>query len=193
MRYLSIDIETTGLNPQHCQVIDFAAIVDDFSWPADYKRPAIQFLVQHPLYHCEPYAAGMHASLWKRLAMHLSTFEATTPELVGKRLKGFCIQADIDPLKIVAAGKNFAGFDLRFLKRLPNFNEEVAFHHRCLDPGMLYLLSIDEVPPSTEECLRRAGLSAEVAHTALADAQTVIQLLRAKFHPFDLTPISYVL
>ena len=29
MKYISIDVETTGLNPETCQILSFAAVVED--------------------------------------------------------------------------------------------------------------------------------------------------------------------
>jgi hypothetical protein len=80
--------------------------------------------------------------------------------------------------RIVAAGKNFASFDLQFLKRLwPG--ECGMFHYRSLDPMMLFVRPDDEEPPNTEECLKRAGLPSTVTHDAVDDARNVVALIRA--------------
>ena len=39
----------------------------------------------------------------------------------------------------------------------------------------------DNVPPSLEECKKRAGLKGMVSHTALSDAMDVVMLVRNKF------------
>ncbi len=194
MKYISIDLETTGTEPRHNQVIEFAAVIDDFSWLPSVKRPAMNFLVKHKRYVCSPYAAALHKDLWTRLAdPDLMVKERVAlPYEVGRWLNHFASQHEIPPYNIVAAGKNFAKFDLPFLLRLPEFNREVAFNHRSLDPMMLYMSPLDEVPPSTEECLRRAGLPTEVSHKALGDALSVIQLLRAHFLHVGLTSVEYV-
>lgn len=76
----------------------------------------------------------------------------------------------------VVAGKNFASFDLRFLRRLPNWN--LKLFHRFIDPSMFYMHVGDDVPPSTDECLKRAGIQKMVEHDALADAYDVVRLVR---------------
>lgn len=81
--------------------------------------------------------------------------------------------------KLVVAGKNFYGFDYRNLDKIMP-KKLVKFHHRALDPCALYLDPLnDEVPPSLEECLKRAGLKPTGLHTAIGDALDVIKLLRA--------------
>jgi hypothetical protein len=85
-------------------------------------------------------------------------------------------------VKINVAGKNFGNFDSKFLEKLPHHNLLVKFHHRILDPGMLYFdPNEDEILPSTEICMQRAGVGGEVQHTALEDALNVIKLLRNKY------------
>lgn len=41
MRYCSIDIETTGLNPDTCDILQFAAVLDDLNDP----KPLVDLLV----------------------------------------------------------------------------------------------------------------------------------------------------
>lgn len=77
--------------------------------------------------------------------------------------------------------KNVAGFDMPFLNTLPAWKTTTKFHHRVIDPGMLYFNPLtDSVPPDLKECKKRAGLPELVTHEALDDAWDVIQLVRAK-------------
>ena len=78
-----------------------------------------------------------------------------------------------DSKKYVVAGKNFQGFDVKFL----NF-KRVKFHHRTLDPAMFYLKADDDVPPSLPLCCERAGIELSGYHTSIGDAITVIELIR---------------
>ena len=81
--------------------------------------------------------------------------------------------------KLVVAGKNVAGFDLPFLKQFPFMPK---FHHRVIDPGMMYFdPRNDNVPPDLKECKKRAKLPEHVSHEALDDAWDVIQLVREKY------------
>lgn len=202
MRYISIDIETTGLNPETCQIIEFAAVADDLRIKAPLDSlPRFQTYVHHPVYTGEPYALGMHQKIFQKLAEPSENDKVTTPELLFKKFFDWLLTVDgptshrrcrykANPvcdgnvfsmqIKINVAGKNFASFDKRFLDKLPN--NLVKFNHRVIDPCMLYFNpDKDDVLPSTEECMRRAGLDGVVAHTALEDALVVCSLLRAKF------------
>jgi len=80
--------------------------------------------------------------------------------------------------KLTCAGKNFGSFDLQFLKRAPGFTNRIRMEHRTFDPGSMYFRLGDDRIPGTEECCQRANLVTPVVHQALADAQTVIQLIR---------------
>jgi hypothetical protein len=86
------------------------------------------------------------------------------------------------PTKIHVAGKNFGNFDMRFIRRLKDFEKYIRIIHRMVDPGTLYLdPSKDETPPSLEECLKRAGVVKCVDHTSVGDALDVIRCLRFKW------------
>lgn len=200
MRYVSIDIETTGLNPETCQIIEFAAVADDLRVQAPLQSlPTFQAYVQHPLYTGEPYALGMHQKIFQKLAKPSENDKVTTPELLFKEFfdwlltVGGCKASPVCDgnvcsmqIKINVAGKNFANFDKRFLDKLPN--NLVKFNHRIIDPCMLYFNpDKDDVLPSTEECMKRAGIEGTVAHTALEDALVVCSLLRAKYWHQKLT------
>lgn len=193
MRYVSIDIETTGLNPETCQIIEFAAVADDLRVQSPLQSlPTFQTYVHHPVYTGEPYALGMHQKIFQKLARGNQEDRFTTPDLLFRKffdwLKGIGYTPEVScdgnscgqQIKINVGGKNFANFDKRFLEKLPN--NLVKFNHRIIDPCMLYFNpDKDDVLPSTEECMKRAGVIGTVAHTALEDALVVCSLLRAKF------------
>ncbi len=185
MKYVSIDIETSGLDPAYCNVIDFAAIIDDLDDPLPLDvLPRFQRYVMHNLYTGEAYALGMHANIFKKLAKpsdhkedqfvwHTHLLEEFRIFLLKHGL--IC---DNGP-KVLVGGKNFQGFDKRFLERMPGY-ADIRWHHRSLDPAMLYMAAGDKEPPSMQTCLDRAGLSDEVAHTAYQDALLVVKLLRKR-------------
>lgn len=86
--------------------------------------------------------------------------------------------------KITAAGKNFASFDLPFILKTPKSNL-IEIRHRSIDPGTLWMKPTDEKVPNTKECMCRAGIDGEVAHTAVEDAIVVIKLIRKKYGLLD--------
>ena len=77
------------------------------------------------------------------------------------------------------AGKNFAGFDKKFLEKLPRWKQVFSIRSRVLDPGILFVDWInDESIPSLDQCKQRAGIEGVVTHNAVEDAMDVVMLLR---------------
>jgi oligoribonuclease (3'-5' exoribonuclease) len=181
--YVSIDIETTGLDPENCQVIEIGAVIENWKDPVD-ELPTFHRLIKHdgPIFG-EPFALSMHSKLLER---------------IGKGEGSYAAQAGFDftqwvyhqlELKIGAkfqvAGKNFSGFDKQFLRKLPIW-KDLNIIHRAIDPGSMFW-SPGELVPSTEMCKLAAGLSGPVAHTALEDALDIVKIIRRKFN-IDLHP-----
>ena len=181
--YISIDLETTGLDHTWCQILEVGAVVDDWKSPlSDLSR--FHTYIVHDQIIGEPYGLAMNAAILKRIAdrdkPENREFNFTAPGIVLFNLKRFLITHNVllPGAQTVAAGKNFARFDDRFLEKLPQYRD-LNLLHRCIDPGMFHWdPRIDRKPPSTEECLRRAGLSTDVKHDAINDALDVIRLIR---------------
>jgi DNA polymerase III epsilon subunit-like protein len=187
MRYVSIDIETTGLDPERCQILEIGAVIDDLADPKPLEElPRWVCTIGHQEIQGEPYALAMNAAILTRIFLMESPGVFLHPNSVAKEFRawlrehGYILHDTTGQVSIVAAGKNFAAFDRRFLNRLPNWRQKIRVHHRCLDPVTLYTRPNDDVPPDTAECLRRAGIDAPVTHNALDDALLVVRLLRAK-------------
>jgi len=189
MRYVSIDIETTGLDWDKCQVLAIGAITEDTANPLPYHlKPKFRWLIKHEELHWEPVAKAMNEKLMTEFENPVTskTFIGTPAEVV-QMLRGYLLatgfKQEKGKVKVLAAGKNFAGFDRMFLDRLPGFNELISIKRRALDPALLYTdLLNDEEPPSLEECKRRAGIEdTAVSHDPLEDAWDVVRLLRAKY------------
>lgn len=190
MKYVSIDLETTGLDPDTCDVIEFAAVVDDTLKPdiPVEQLPSFRRLVRREIYRGEPYALAMHGDLLREAAG--TTQPACSPEMLYADFRQWCKERELigrwnePPQKILVAGKNFAGFDLRFLRRMRDDEGirgawDEIFSHRVLDPAMLFALAEDDRPPSLEQCLDRAGFVKSVSHQALDDARDVVRCIRA--------------
>jgi len=195
MKYVSIDIETTGLDPETCDILEVAAVIDnDPSVPAT-KLPTFRYRFVQELYRGRPIALVMHWDLFMDLASHAKN--AKNVDLIGPpqnfygppskfalSLNRWLYDHRIDPLAFVVAGKNFANFDARFLSKLPRISAYVKWHHRILDPGNMFVLPGDLVVPDTNECCLRAGINLDtqgLRHTAIYDAQQVVSLVRAGF------------
>lgn len=178
MKYLSLDIETGGLY-EKCSVLEVAFVAED----TDHTEIPVSALSAHvttfrpdPLV-IEPYAFSMHTDnglLARCMGVGVPTTAAWSR--VVDFLHHYRLVVTGDPLdKIVLAGKNVWGFDLKF------FPAEIKslFHYRTLDPGSMLIPDECNVPLDTSALLARCGMAHEGEHRAEADARDVIRLIRA--------------
>jgi DNA polymerase III epsilon subunit-like protein len=196
MKYVSIDIETTGLDPETCEILEVAAIIDtDRAIPIE-KLPTFRFRFVKDVYQGEPFAFSMHKELLKDLAMNPVNVRHPGPADDWQNIYGrpfdfsncfgqWLNKWHVDPLSFVAAGKNFANFDAPFMKKLVGIPERLRWHHRILDPGNMFVLPSDRTVPGTDDCCERAGVNPRdfqgSAHTAIYDAKLVVALIRKGF------------
>ena len=198
--YVSIDIETLGLKPEYCDIIEFGAVIDNLRDPIE-DLPKYHVFLRPPqrkikgkthgarFYRGEPFAMAMHAEKLKWIANEEKGYTYLESEELGAHFAKWLIKNGYksqfswqESVKIIAAGKNFASFDWRFLRRLLNFECYVNIHHRVHDCGPMYFNpKVDATSPGLEECLKRAGIEKSVEHSAVADAIDVIRCLRHKW------------
>jgi len=180
-KYVGIDIETTGLNPENCQVLEIGAVIDDGTTPIE-DCPTFHCYVDHGLILGEPFAVSMHSAILRRIGTHEEGYTYVKPWEVATLFRDFLKENGIDPEteKVFVAGKNYARFDSRFLSKLTKWDEYIKVCHRILDPAAIYWRpEIDGVElPDTKTCMQRAGIGGEVAHTAVEDARVVALLIR---------------
>lgn len=176
MKYISIDIETTGLDEKVCQILEFAAVFDDL----DLRVPPCDY------FHC--YVKPKYGEYYTGDLVGLHMNAHTLAAIVKNEHQNVVDHMDVIPQfvewlrglgldKINIAGKNFVTFDLRFLKDMYGW-ETVKWHKRIIDPAILFFENEDEVLPDMAQCLVRAGIQTNVKHNALEDAMTVIDLVR---------------
>lgn len=182
--YVSIDIETTGLDSSWCQTLEIGAVIDDWMSPL-YELKRFHCYVVHDRIIGDPFALSMNHKILNRIANRKKPenreYNFCTPAEAVQKLRRFIENyfANFhEDTKIVAAGKNYARLDDRFLNAMPGFSE-LKLLHRNIDPGMRYWdPRIDKVPPDTKTCLTRAGFDTDVQHEAIDDALDVIRLIR---------------
>ena len=189
MKYVSIDIETTGLNASSNQLLEIGLVIEDTEKSNEFIEdlPVRRVLIPHKEYQINTYCMNLHRKLfeeldqvdWERLKTegfyrHEPKTYFALPESVYEVTSAWLIK-HLGDHKYVTAGKNFYGFDYKFLKPLLG---SIRFHHRSLDPCTLYLHSDDKVPPDLKTCCQRAGMVIKDYHTAVGDARTVIELIR---------------
>lgn len=180
MKYISIDIETTGLDPETCQVIEFAAILEDTEKSNEYEycpRFHRYVLSRNQEYYGQIFAINMNKNIFEKLANRDQDYRYCLSDHLINEFSEWLSSNNIQ--KVITAGKNFSGFDKKFLDKL-GFSSNIKMHHRVIDPMPMYLKSSDSEPPNLTECLKRAGLEPTDLHTALGDAWDVIRLIRNK-------------
>ena len=178
MPYVALDLETTGLNVDHHQILEIGAVLNN---PA---RPVIACSVFRRTTEPEgnivgsPYALALNASLLRQIAD--GDCESLTSACHG--LRDWLFNPGIHHKnKATLIGKNIGSFDWQFLRRLGAF-PAALFNYRMLDVGSMY---------STPEGISgQASLCAATAkqhkipgveHTAIFDARVSLALARDKW------------
>lgn len=202
MIYCSIDIETSGLDSEKNKVLSIGAIIEDTDkkLPFDEIPKFNAIVLQHEI--CgSPRAITMNKDIISLMGEYLegdyedrdrltneTDYQFLYEENVVKELYRFLNPTgNLDckipkPVLINVAGKNFAGFDLLFLNKLPWFKKLIRVRQRILDPAILFCdWKIDETLPSLSLIKERSGIDGRVKHEALSDAWDVILTLR-KFY-----------
>lgn len=200
MRFVSIDIETTGLNPEYCQILQVGAVIEDTVNIKPYDSlPTFSCIVEHERYTGQPFALNMNnwifsilsklenTSKEERLAIR-SKYNIIPEALVASAFSVWLLENGIEKntnaafsskLLINVAGKNFAGFDKLFLQKLPNWSSTIQIKQRILDPAILLMdWQNDDSLPNLNTCLNRLNLEGEVTHNAAIDALDVIRVIR---------------
>lgn len=197
--YMSIDIETTGIDDRS-EILQIAAIIDDGSDLSQLKT--LDMPIKHKsIDYSEPYALGMNADLLKK--MMDKEFVTYTPQLAIESLLVFMetmnatyIDDKNKPIKIMFAGKNVASFDIPkirlFIQKHGELNNPLLrgsrslerfdkiTHYKTLDVGSLYFDTFQD-NVSLSKINELTGRS-EVSHNAMDDAMDVVYAVRYKLN-----------
>lgn len=202
MLYVSIDIETSGLNPNKNQILSFGAIIEDTSKSLSFEDcPKFYATVIHRNIKGSPKALLMNMDVIKDISDYIEndrndalnnevgnynpifveTFTLTSSFTSFLDSNGIKPDSRFQKYKINVAGKNFATFDMLFLNNIPGWLGFIDVRKRILDPAILYFdVNNDDTLPSLDVCKKRANIDGNVSHNALLDAWDVIQVLRNK-------------
>jgi DNA polymerase III epsilon subunit-like protein len=221
MKFISIDIETTGLDPETCQILSIGAVIEDTLNQLPFEElPKFHAVIKRENVSGSIFALNMNRDLIQAMKDHAEARTDDEKKLVEESfgakfynedevveaLYHFCFRNGLVPIDpnflnkqmksidgifypilgsnmvktyLNCAGKNFAGFDKKFLERLPRWKQVFSIRSRVLDPGILFVDWInDESVPSLDECKKRAGIDGVVTHNAVEDAMDVVMLLR---------------
>lgn len=181
MKYLSIDIEATGLREKDL-IIEFAAV------PFDLKDQSIAHeLGYHTLVKCPPFKELMPTlDEWviknNKDLITKAHKEGVETEIFKQELISYLKSSEILDYfkdsakeKIILFGKSMNAIDLPFLNRDIGWDTmRELFHHQVLDLSSVVMSMVDNklIPP---ECLSGSELMnylklGDVCHTAMEDA-----------------------
>lgn len=198
MKYCSIDIETTGLDPHNDQILEVGVIIEDTNNQLPYEEiPKFNVIIKHERLSGSPFALNMNKRIIKIISdipkhphmrdVYLKKHNIINEEELGLRLFTFLTshgyEDDYDgAVKIIVAGKNFGSFDKIFLDNVKLLNGFVKFGHKYIDPVTLYTnFLVDTELPSLHDCKERGNIKGIVTHKAIDDAWDVIEVLRKKY------------
>lgn len=171
MRYIAIDIETTGLDPEKHQILEFAAIFDDLKNPMPLGcSPFFIRRIEADNYVISDYCLKMHQKLLGEIRENVPAGNNISINDLGLCFRTWLTNLNLYETVYTVAGKNFAGFDGQFLKRVPNFP---MWNYRVLDVGSLY--ATRDGVPSLDEITCQG-----IKHRAYSDALAVVEAVRGK-------------
>lgn len=190
MKYVSVDLETTGLDPENDQVLELAMVVEDTNNPLPLSSlPVLHLIIKHERVTGHYIAIAMNSRIFnilrgkEKLDEGCVICDLATAKLMARQFLTRHFGQD----KVTIAGKNPGSFEMQFLK-----DWGLNLKHRAIDPAICYWKPLqDKTLPSMETCCDRAGLTREGLHTALVDAMTIVALIRnigAELRPDQGTP-----
>jgi DNA polymerase III epsilon subunit-like protein len=178
MRFISIDIETGGIDKDKFSLLQVGAVIATANTPWE-TWPTCLLNVSNEIISLSPYCLDLHKELLYKPREYNTSFRkmqcVVTPESVFPKLLSWINEVyekefgEPVPERHNVCGKNFLAFDYPWLKELPHA-EGFKFRRRILDPGPMFATISDDEVPDLKTCKERAGINGEVTHDALSDA-----------------------
>lgn len=194
--YISIDLETTGLDRNRSEILEIGAVFEDGVSPLS-ELKTFHFLIKKPHYnYVEPYAAQMNQAIFVELGKSgvepsfalyrlVSFFKEALVGVQSWHMKNNVKVSSRGP-RVTIGGKNPAGFDIPILRNemdrcnhelLRSFDELIDY--QVIDPGPMYLKDFGRIA-HLYEIKKHIGLGDNVSHRGKDDAFDVIKVIRHK-------------
>lgn len=184
MKYVSLDIETTGLTKTTCNILEIGCIIEDTDTKLERELcPSIHLLIKNDILIGEPIAIAANSNIIKEIVSLSKTgldSRLTSPSDIAGRIKEFLLKNGVE--KPIFAGKNVGSFDIPFLDIHASGFSSIPRSYRFIDVGSVMIdFKNDKDIPNLAECKQRVGINEFVSHKALDDAWDVIKVLRTKY------------
>lgn len=194
--YISIDVETTGIDTENDKIIQIGMVFDDLITPVkDLQKWSVLINPQEEEYHgrIQPVALAMNAWIFKEMTSPGPTkypvmfpnearkvFQSLLRDFFYKVLNKDARSKEEKKNQITFAGKNLQGFDIPLLRSNKYLTEENRQYvgTRVIDAGSLYLPDFGYVPCLGE--INKLIGHEPVSHDALDDAYNVVYAIRKK-------------
>jgi oligoribonuclease (3'-5' exoribonuclease) len=175
--YVSIDIETTGLDPETCQVLEIGAVIHDPAKPL-LECTTFRACIKHDVITGTPRALEMNARLLEEIADGGGECEDDMGERFCDWLYAHLPVGDLTENYIHALGKNVGTFDLVFLNKISEWPTHL-FHYRSLDVGSMYAMpeGMQSLGTLEKDTAKRFKIPGQ-PHEALYDALLSLALAR---------------
>lgn len=198
MIYISVDCETSGVNPEKDQILSIGLVIED---TVDIKPieelPKLHLVIVRDRLEGNVFALDMNNDIINLLKNYQTSTTEEEKESLEKSFGcKFVEEQDVveeiweflnnrtnyhrfKPKKqITVAGKN-VNFDLSFLTKLPKWERLIKVRSRVIDPTILYTnWEEDEQLPNLSTCKTRGNFDGYVSHNALEDAVDIVKLMR---------------
>ena len=184
MRYISVDIEGTGINVDNCDILEFGAVADDLDegMPVE-ALPQFHCYFKQETYTGEAFGLAMNTEILRRISCEEEGYNYYNPNKFGHKFKMWLIDEcgydlESDRVTINVAGKNFGTYDYPMLKTKTDLFKHVGMRTRFIDPSIMFLQRGDDSIPGLGVCKVRSGSENYVDHTALEDSIDIVNLVR---------------
>lgn len=206
MKYVSLDLETSSLQPDPAHILGIAMVLEDTDDPKPLlELPRFVCMIDQGTFTGQPYALAMNAWILREIENFRRNKPAKYPVYLAKGVgpstgrigeHGFVTRdysCWIDnaeawleqhvgmyngaPSRTNLAGKNVGSFDFQFLpQRIRQW-----FRHRMIDPGSVFIDWNRQAPPSLDEIKQARNIPGLVSHDMYEDALDTISVLRTAY------------
>lgn len=178
--YISLDLETSGVDISKAQILQIAMIYDDFTQTKISDMPSLLINIQYrELSHATLEALEINKNLITQILDKDDPVKKRNCSEAMDLVSAFlCKYSNKNGGKITIAGKNAASFDIPILDNHLDNKIGLYIKRRSIDVGSLYYPDFGYVPTLSE--VNKLTQRSEVKHNAYDDASDVIFAIRKK-------------